>query len=252
MQPAERPGPRRSAASPARADRLLNLTVALALSAIVLHRLSLPVADVDIWHEMALAREIVATGHVPSRDSFAYTPTLPVVVHHEWGAGMIAYAASRLGGATGVLILRLALTAGLCWVCWLAATRRGATMGLLRFTAIVAVLLADVGFATVRAQQYSFLCAALLLLWLDRDRAGDGRWVWLWLPVTVLWANVHAGVTFGLGLLAAHTAEQWLRRRPAGRLVGIGAAMVGLMAVNPWGGATTATCGAPRRCRALW
>lgn len=235
MEPAERSGPRRPPAPPARADRLLNLTVALALSAVILHRLSLPVADVDIWHEMALAREIVTTGHVPAHDSFAYTPTLPVVVHHEWGAGMIAYAASRLGGAAGVLILRLALTAGLCWVCWLAATRRGATMSLLRFAAIVAVLLADVGFATVRAQQYSFLCAAFLLLWLDRDRTGDRRWVWLWLPLTVLWANVHAGVTFGVGLLAAHTAEQWLRRRPVGHLVGMGAAMVGLMAVNPWG-----------------
>ncbi|MBU0611111.1 MAG: hypothetical protein KKI08_24745 [Armatimonadetes bacterium] len=218
-----------------RGERLLDLVVAVALAAIVLHRLSLSVVDVDLWHEMALAREIVTTGAVPVHDSFAYTPTLPVVVHHEWGAGMIATVATRLGGAAGLLLLRYALTAALCWVCWLCARRRGATMALLRFMAMVAVLLADVGFGTVRAQQYSFVFAALLLLWLDRDRAGDRRWLWLWLPLFVLWANLHAGVAFGVGLFAAHVGEQLLRRRRVGHLLGAGAAMAALLVVNPWG-----------------
>jgi hypothetical protein len=31
------------------------------------------IADLDLWHEMALAREAWQTGRVPTHDSFAYT-----------------------------------------------------------------------------------------------------------------------------------------------------------------------------------
>jgi hypothetical protein len=39
-----------------------------------------------------LFREVLAQGSVPLVDHFAYTPTVVPSVHHEWGAGAIAYA----------------------------------------------------------------------------------------------------------------------------------------------------------------
>ena len=211
------------------------MCVALALGAMLLYRMSLAVVDVDLWHAMALARETLACGYVPQTDSFAYTPTVTPVVHHEWGAGMIAYLAALGGGAAGLLLLRYALAAGLGWACWRCWRGRGATFATVRFLAPLAILMVDVGLATIRAQQYSFLFAALLLVWLDQDRQGGRRWIWLALPLFLLWANVHAGVAFGLLFLAAHTLEQAWRRRPVGHLVATGAAAVALLAVNPWG-----------------
>lgn len=210
--------------------------MALALLAVLFYRMSSPCVDVDLWHELAIARETFALGHVPQTDSFAYTPTLRPVVHHEWGAGVVAYLCLLAGGAPGLLLLRYLLTAGLCWACWRCCRKRGATLGSVRFLGPLAILMVDVGLATVRAQQYSLLAAALLVCWLDDDRTrGQRCWLWLLAPLTVAWANLHAGVTFGVLFLAAHTVEQALRRRPVGHLLLAGAAMVVLLGANPWG-----------------
>src|SRR2546425_446318 len=71
--------------------------------------------DLDTFHELSLARETWALGGVPKHDLYAYTPTLPRVVHHEWGTGMVLYAASvasGLGGA-GLLLLKHLLALGM-------------------------------------------------------------------------------------------------------------------------------------------
>src|SRR5687768_9776553 len=88
--------------------RILRSTVWLGLALLFISRISWNVADLDIWHEMALIRESILLGKIPSVDHFAYTPTLPAVVHHEWGAGVLAYAAATLFGAPGILILKYA------------------------------------------------------------------------------------------------------------------------------------------------
>lgn len=54
-------------------------------------RTATAVVDLDVWHELALALEVVQTGSIPWQDHFAYTPKLDLVVHHEWGAGMLAF-----------------------------------------------------------------------------------------------------------------------------------------------------------------
>ena len=70
-----------------------------ALAAFVVSRTAGGVIDLDLFHEMALAREALNLGYVPWTDSFAYTPTVPIVVHHEWGLGIIALFLSKLSGA---------------------------------------------------------------------------------------------------------------------------------------------------------
>ena len=61
------------------------------LLAFLFSRTASCVVDLDLWHELALAREVMQSGYVPWQDHFAFTPKLDIVVHHEWGAGMIAY-----------------------------------------------------------------------------------------------------------------------------------------------------------------
>src|SRR5690349_15301386 len=80
-----RPGIQPPQLTDALQQRVLRSAVWLCLSAMLLSRISTNVVDMDIFHQMALARESIALGHIPTVDRFAYTPTLPYSVHHEWG-----------------------------------------------------------------------------------------------------------------------------------------------------------------------
>jgi hypothetical protein len=63
--------------------------------------------DIDLFHEMALYREVLNRGSIPRNDVFSYIPTLNPVVHHEWGTGAILYWVTVKTGfaATGLMIL---------------------------------------------------------------------------------------------------------------------------------------------------
>src|SRR4030065_813390 len=72
-------------------------------------RISNNIVDLDLWHQMALIREAIALGHIPLNDQFAYPPTVFPSVHHEWGAGVIAYFLATRFGAPGILVLKYSL-----------------------------------------------------------------------------------------------------------------------------------------------
>ncbi len=215
--------------------RFLPVLILLALGISFAYRISNNVADVDLWHEMALAREIFASGRIPREDRFAYTPTNYPVVHHEWGAGMVAFCAVNSLGEPSIVLIKYVLAFGLGAVCWLCASRRGASLGVFGLLAAMAVLLADRGFSTLRAQVYSYLLTACLLYWLDRDRQGDRKWLLVWMPLYVVWLNVHAGFLVGSGIFFLYWLEQMARREPHVHLLLAGGAMLGLIAVNPYG-----------------
>lgn len=192
-------------------------------------------ADLDMWHEMALAREAWALGQLPVEDAYAYTPTVSPVVHHEWGTGVILYGLARLGGAGGVLTLRMLLAVVLAAVCVVCARRRGATSEVLCFLMPVGIFMTWMGFSPVRAQLFTMVMLAFLLLCLDQDRRGQRRWIVPWLCLYTLWLNLHGGFAISFPLLGLHMAEQALRRRPVGHLAATLLAMAGLIVVNPYG-----------------
>lgn len=193
------------------------------------------VVDLDLWHELALALEVVETGRVPWQDHFAYTPKLDLVVHHEWGAGMIAFGLMKAFGSTGILVTKFALVFGVAAVCWCVARRRGASVLAAAIAGTLAITLADDCFATVRAQMYSYLLTGLLLWGFDRDRAGDRRWLIGLLVLFPLWVNLHGGCLVGAALLGAHWLEQLIRRQPHWHLFATGASLIPLALLNPWG-----------------
>lgn len=206
----------------------------LLLAAFLLSRTAGAVIDLDLFHEMALAREAVQLGYVPWTDSFAYTPTLPIVVHHEWGLGLIALVLSRFGGA-GIIVLKFLLIFGLAAVVWATARRRGAHVVAVGLFGAMAIVLSDFGFATVRAQMFSYLFAALLLWGFDRDRNGDRWWLIGVAALFPIWANIHGGCLVGAALFATHWFEQLIRRQPQMHLLVMGLLLIPLAAINPWG-----------------
>jgi hypothetical protein len=217
------------------ADSLTVIATCAGLSAMFLYRMGPNVADPDLWHEMALAREAKGLGSIPWHDHFAYTPTLYPVVHHEWGAGVIALTLARTLGGTGIVLARYILAALLAAITLATARRRGATLPVLAFLTPLAILLVDEGFSAIRAQMYSFLFFALLLWFLEEDARGSRWWIAAFAPMVVLWANVHAGILAGAGILATTWAERLLRGERHAHLILAGLAMAALLAVNPYG-----------------
>ena len=193
------------------------------------------IVDLDLWHELALALEVMQTGHVPWQDHFAYTPKLDIVVHHEWGAGMIAFWLMTKFGSAGILVLKFALIFGLAGVCWCVARQRGASVIATGIVVLLAIVLADYSFSTIRAQMYSYLLTALLLWGFDRDRAGDRRWLIGLLLLFPVWVNLHGGCLVGAGLVGAHWLEQLIRRQPHRHLFAAGLSLIPLALLNPWG-----------------
>lgn len=194
-----------------------------------------PFVDIDVWHAMALFREALREGWIPYHDRFAYTPTIDPTVHHEWGAGAVAHLVGTRWGVTGLQALRLALVVATVGLVVRVALRRGARVAVLQTLAVLAIPIAWTTLSLVRAQLYTLLGIAILLACLERDRRGDRRWILPWLVVWVVWVNLHAGFVVGGVFLAAHTAEQWWRRRHVAHLVAALGAMALLVAVNPYG-----------------
>lgn len=204
-------------------------------------------ADLDMFHEMALIREALLLGYIPLADTFAYTPTVYPVVHHEWGTGAVLYliaVASGLGGP-GIMGLWVSLVSGTAAFSFYAARLRGATRLTIGVLAPVAVLLIGPGLSAVRAHLFSFLFLAVLLALLEKERQGNRWWPAVWLPVYMLWVNMHGGFVVGAGLFAAYTLERFLpivtkhglstALRATRLLLAVGLAMGLLTLVNPYG-----------------
>jgi hypothetical protein len=199
------------------------------------YRLAVNVVDLDLYHEMSIAREVLSRGSVPTFDVFAFTPTRHPVVHHEWGAGMIAYGVAESLGGAGILALKYALALGTALLALAAGSRGGWWRNATWVLAPVAILLSDHGFSPVRAQAYSFLLAAATMLCLRWDRVGERWWIIAYAPLFVFWINVHGGFIVGPVLIGAEALERVALRRPWVHLALVLAGLGVLVAATPFG-----------------
>lgn len=191
--------------------------------------------DPDLFHGLSLAREILREGDVPAIDSFAYTPTVRPVVHHEWGAGLLFYGVVQTLGKNGLVALRELLAFSALALAALTARRRGASWPVLALLAPLVLVPGAASFTTVRAQLVTLLFAALLVALLEADARGARRWIWLWVPCQLLWQNLHGGFVAGFAILLLDAGERILRRRPARHLLLLAAGLLALVPLNPFG-----------------
>ena len=192
--------------------------------------------DIDIWHQMALIRESLLAGHLLRTDPFAYTPTLAPWIDHEWGAGAIAYFATRWLGGRALLILKFVLAAGTGAQCWRCAAKLGADFRIMSLCAPLAAFLAYLGFfATIRAQVYSFFSTALLILFWQRDEHRSRAWLFGWMLAFLLWVNLHGGFVVAIGLTALYCIEKALRGEDYQRFLVALLGMMLLVFFTPYG-----------------
>jgi hypothetical protein len=222
--------------------------VASALLALALGILAnIRVIDLDVFHEMALIREALALGRIPTEDVFAYTPTVSPSVHHEWGTGAVLYLVTVVlgGGTYGLAVLRFLLLAAIAACVVATARRRGAGGEEMAILAPLGMFMCWTGLAPIRAHLFTFLFTALLLLLLEVERRGDRRWILAWPLLFVIWLNMHGGFVVGAGLLGVYTLERTLvaaRRfgwreaiRRNRHIIGAAGVILPLLLLNPYG-----------------
>ena len=160
--------------------------------------------DPDLFHELSLARQAVEAESFPTTDAFAYTPTVDPVVHHEWGTGAALYTVIETWElkTIGLMAVKYLLIVLIGLTCYYVTKLKGGSIAVFVPCAALAIILGgQIGFTTIRAQVFTLLFLALQFLLLEIDQRGHKGWLIPWLIIVVVWANMHAGIVVGLGII---------------------------------------------------
>jgi len=204
-----------------------------------------PLWDPDSFWHLAIGREMWQTGHLVRTETFSFTALGVPWADTEWLFHLIAYPLWLLGGntATGLFTAAIAvLTIYLLYRC--ARLAGGDAASLTVYTLLM--LGAFLARARFRPDLLSLVLFALLVEALARWKPSPphvGR-LWLFLGVLFcLWAQCHGGWTFGLALLGARLAgefldslrEKTLSLRYVAALSLTGLAPIAAVFLNPYG-----------------
>jgi hypothetical protein len=187
----------------------------------------------DLWWHLASGQYIWQHGEIPRADPFSHTANGRDWTNHSWLWGWLFWVVHD-GHADAVawlnLILLVVLFGLIAWNAWRTSRSWLAAGATTWFVAATCHWFFD-----VRPHIATLLFTALLLSTLEWRRAP-----WLWPPLLALWANLHAGFAFGLGLIGLYallqTEHAIRRRRPLPRAAWVGVVCAALAACfNPWG-----------------
>lgn len=198
------------------------------------------------WHT-AVGQQMLQTGQLVRADTFSFTRQGETWVPHQWLSECGMAAIYRLGGWDALLLVAATILAGS--YTWIAGRMLRARFHLLSVGVVLAVvLLASSHQFHVRPLVVSIALLGVtysLLVDVEAGRRGLRKLWWL-VPLTALWANLHAGVLAGIGtvgLVAVGWCAAWALGRDSpvrcGRDVVALAALLVLLClavlVNPYG-----------------
>jgi hypothetical protein len=158
-------------------------------------------ADPDLWGHVRFGGDIAESGAIRTEDPYSFTSDRPWI-NHEWLSEWSMYQAYRLGGGTGLVLLK-ALLVGLMLVFvlvplreWRPAARRAYDLG-----ALVAIVGAVFRLQTMRPQLFGLVCWAALLAALATTTRRPHRALFFAPLVFEIWANTHGSWPLGLAAL---------------------------------------------------
>jgi hypothetical protein len=160
-----------------------------------------PVTDPDVWWHLRTGQLTLQTHHIFHTDPYSFTRAGQEWINHEWLSEILMFGIYRVFSYGGLIILFAALTAAAFFIVFLRCQGRPYLAALL--TAWGAAASASSWGA--RPQMLSLLLASVFLLLLERSVLRP-RLLWWLPPLTILWANLHAGYALGIGLIAIFLA----------------------------------------------
>jgi hypothetical protein len=171
---------------------------------------SLP--SVDLAYQLRAGEQILSGGGIPTTDTWTFTATGASWVDQQWGAQVLFDLVYRLGGWTGLAILRAGLI-GVIFAClFLISRRRGLGERRAALLTLAAFTVSAVALA-LRPQLPGMAIFAVVLVLVADRRAHPGR-LWLVPFLVALWANVHGSFFLGPLVLGLAWLEDLHDRAP--------------------------------------
>src|SRR5262245_33901302 len=176
--------------------------------------LLVPMPSVDLAYQLRAGSEILASGHIPSVDTWTFTVAGTPWLDQQWGAQVVLTTVfDAVLGWTGLAMLRAFLVGLTFWLllgairsAWsiasvraggsaVASSARTATFIAIGFFIVAAPALA------LRAQLFAIvLFAATLRILVERSR--HPRRLWLIPAIAIAWANLHGSFPLVVVLVA--------------------------------------------------
>ena len=170
--------------------KLSRLWLFLAVALPVLATLIGSLATVDLTYLIRAGEGILTTGVIPNVDTWTFTAAGLPWVDQQWGTEVVFATVYRLGGWTGLVLLRAVLV-GIIFGCVYAICRRRGGLSP-RTSSILTLITFSVAAVALglRAQALGMTFFAVLLL-LVSERRAHPRLLWVIPPLVLVWANVH-------------------------------------------------------------
>jgi len=143
------------------------------------------------WH-IRTGEMVLQTHHVPHADPFSFTRPNQPWMAWEWGAGVLFAEAFRLRGLAGVACLAAVVLSLAAAAMFAFLLRRGHGLWIGLVATLAAVSASSIHFLA-RPHVFSILFYTVSTGILGLDRRRRGPLLWTLVPMTAVWANLHAG-----------------------------------------------------------
>lgn len=219
-----------------------NNFIALLLFAAIIMLVLFPIFSYDLYWHMANGRYMVDTGSVVNQEIFSYTAAGVAFNNHEWLSQIVLYLTYKLGGGSGLLILKISIVLAILFFLYRSARIFGASPRLALLLCLLAIL-AGLYRYTVRPQLFSLLGFASLIYILNgfRERAVSKKMLYALPPIMFFWDWFHGavyGFVFLLAFLFAEYVNYFLVTRTKNSLHFECLSKEDLKALTTWGGIT--------------
>jgi len=174
----------------------------------------LPVTETDLFFRLARGREFLATGHLPRTNLFSFTYPDAPYLDPAWLFDVGTAALFRLGGFPAVVIGKTAILLFTFFLAYRLARQQGAR------PAATALLLAFAALAMrerLVERPHIFSLLGCVVVWWALGHLRENKAFWL-IPLTVLWANFHAGAFLAPILVAQALPFAIVRKQAFARL----------------------------------
>ena len=188
------------------------LAVRLAFLAVVTATCVRRIGTYDIWWHLSYGRWMLEHRAIPRTDAFSFTVPGVERTNPEWLFQLFAEVLWRLGGTTALVLAKTALVLALAWGVLRFVERQARLSPGAAAVIVLPFFLAGRWRFVERPELLTYAFTALLAATLlRRRRETPGLGQLLWIPgLFALWANVHAGIIVGAGVLGAFTVGRAL------------------------------------------
>ena len=161
----------------------------------VLSALLATLQSVDLTYQIRAGHEILSTGRIPTVDTWTFTANGQPWFDQQWGAQVIFALIERVGGWTGLVVVR-ALIVGMVFASLAFIARRRGLSDRTTAVLVLAALVVAAPALALRPQLLGMACFAIVLL-LVTARRDHPRLIWAVPLVVAVWANLHGSFFLG-------------------------------------------------------